>query len=174
MARPFRIDGEARVILDSLRRILRYVRNVAATTDESLGITAAQLFVLQTLAEAGSDLSVNELAERTYTDQSTLSVVAKRLEERGFVVRRRSSRDGRRVDLSLAPKVRAVLRRKPASPQHGLLAGLHGISPQARASLARHLPELLRAMGLDRSPAPMMFEDDGRSPRGRRRTSVRR
>jgi DNA-binding MarR family transcriptional regulator len=164
-------DGETRAILDSLRRILRYVRNVAATTHGSLGISAAQLFVLQTLVDAGSDLSVNELAERTYADQSTLSVVARRLEKMGLVVRRRSKLDRRRVDLAPTSKGRALLRRDLASPQHGLLEGIGRLPPAARSRLAAHLPDLLVAMRLDKQPAPMMFEDDAaaarRAPRRR-------
>ncbi len=165
MAIRGRHDDETRSILDAVRRLLRHVRNVAATTHGSLGITAAQLFVVQTLAEAGSDLSVNELAERTYTDQSTLSVVAKRLEERGLIVRRRSAEDRRRVHLSVTAKGRALVRRNIPSPQHGLLEGIRRLPPGARAGLAAHLQALVRAMGVDRTPAPMMFEDDTRSPR---------
>jgi DNA-binding MarR family transcriptional regulator len=162
------MDDEMRAILDAQRRILRYLRNAAATTHRSLGLSAAQLFVVQTIADASEPLSVNELAVRTYTDQSTISVVAKTLEERGLVARRRSAEDGRRVDLSVTLKGRALLRRKLASPQHGLLDGVRRLSPDARAGLAKFLPELLAAMGLDRAPAPMMFEDEGRTSRPRR------
>ncbi len=162
-----RMDEEMRAILDAQRRILRYVRNAAATTHRSLGLSAAQLFVMQTLADASEPLSVNELAERTYADQSTISVVAKTLEERGLVARRRSAADRRRVDLSVTRKGRALRRRKLASPQHRLLDGVRKLSPGARAALARFLPELLAAMGLDRVPAPMMFEDEGRTWRPR-------
>jgi DNA-binding MarR family transcriptional regulator len=162
-------DEETREILDALRRILRYLRNAAATTHGSLGITAAQLFVVRTLADASTPLSVNELAERTYADQSTVSVVAKRLEGRGLLTRRRSSSDRRRVDLVMTPKGRALLRRSLESPQHGVLDGIRQISPAARSGLAKFLPELMRAMGLDRTPAAMMFEDDGRGARPRPR-----
>lgn len=173
MASRGRHDDETRAILDAVRRILRHVRNVAATSHGSLGITAAQLFVVQTLAEAEGDLSVNELAERTYTDQSTLSVVAQRLEDLGLIVRRRSAEDRRRVHLSVTAKGRALVRRNIPSPQHGLLEGIRRLPPGARAGLATHLKDLVRAMGLDQAPAPMMFEDDARSP-GRRGRAPRR
>lgn len=163
-----RIDDETRTILDAVRRLLRHVRNVANRTHGSAGVTAAQLFVLETLGAEGSPLSVNELAERTYTDQSTLSVVAQRLEERGLITRRRSSEDRRRVELSPTSRGRALLRKGLASPQHGLLRGIHGLTAESRAGLASRLVELLCAMDLDQEPAPMMFEDDARSPRSRK------
>jgi len=169
-----RAEEEMRAILDALRRILRYVRNAAATTHGSLGLSAAQLFVIQTLADAPQDLSVNELAERTYADQSTVSAVATKLEERGLVVRRRSAEDGRRVDLSVTRKGRALLERKLASPQYGLLDGIRRLAPASRAGLAKMLPELSHEMGLDGAPAQMLFEDDAKSPRPARRPRKKR
>lgn len=168
-------DEQTKAILDALRRVLRYLRNAAASTHGSTGLSAAQLFVLQRLAEADRALSVNELAERTYADQSTVSVVAQRLEKRGLLARRRSSEDRRRVDLSVTPRGRTLLGRQLRSPQAGLLQGLARLPPASRAALAEHLRELTRAMGLHGAPAPMMFEDEGgptpRRTRPRRRGS---
>jgi len=165
-----RTEEETKAILDAQRRILRFIRNAAAASHGSLGISAAQLFVMQTLGEAPEALSVNELAARTYADQSTISVVAKKLEERGLVVRTRSAEDRRRVSIALTAKGRAVIRRNLASPQRGLLDGIRRLSPDARAGLAKHLPALLRAMALDHAPAPLMFDDDGRAARKGSRT----
>jgi DNA-binding MarR family transcriptional regulator len=167
--RPEAAKQEARAVLDALRRILRYARNAAARTHGSLGLSAAQLFVLQTLADADRSLSVNELAERTYADQSTVSVVAQRLALRGLVTRRRSSTDRRRVELSLSARGRALIAKYVVSPQAGILEGFRRLPAASRAGLAKYLPELMREMGLDSSPATMMFEDETRpAPRARR------
>jgi DNA-binding MarR family transcriptional regulator len=169
-----RTDDETRAILDALRRILRHLRNAAATTHESLGISAAQLFVVQTLADAPNALSVNELAERSYADQSTVSVVAKRLAKKGLVARRRSAEDRRRVDLSVTPRGRALLRRSLVSPQRDIVDALGRLPPGTRGALAKLLVELLRAMGIEHAPAPMMFEDEARAAGAPSRASVRR
>jgi DNA-binding MarR family transcriptional regulator len=158
MAVQRRRNDDTRTVLDAVRRIVRFLRQNAAA-DGPLGITSAQRFVLQTLAAART-LSVNELAQRTYTDQSTVSVVAKRLVERGLVARERSPDDGRRVDLALTRRGRELLGRKaPDAPSAQLVAALSTLDATTRRQLATSLTALVREMGLDLDPAPMLFED---------------
>ena len=64
----------ARDVLDSLRRIVRSLLESSRRAEQQLGITGAQLFVLEKLAAARA-LSLNELAERTHTHQSSVSTV---------------------------------------------------------------------------------------------------
>jgi DNA-binding MarR family transcriptional regulator len=78
-----------RDVLDSLRRIVQVLRESSRRAERQLGISGAQLFVLEKLAEAPSQ-SLNELAERTHTHQSSVSTVVARLVKRG--PRSRSSR----------------------------------------------------------------------------------
>ena len=68
--------------------------------------------MLQQLAAAPAK-SVNELADRTYTHQSSVSVVVRRLVEQGLVARRRASDDGRRRELSLTAAGRRLVARAP-------------------------------------------------------------
>jgi DNA-binding MarR family transcriptional regulator len=159
---------DTREVLDSVRRIVRFLRHSAAA-DGARGITAAQRFVLQTLAAART-LSVNELAQRTYTDQSTVSVVAKRLVARGLVARARSSDDARRVDLALTRRGRELIGRDaPDAPSARMVAALSALRPATRRQLAASLGALVREMGIDLDPAPMLFEDDLDRGRARRR-----
>ena len=89
-----------RTVMDGLRRIVRDLRLSARDAERGAGISGAQLFVLQTLSESSAQ-SLNDLADRTLTDQSSVSVVVKRLVERKLVARKPSEEDGRRVELSL-------------------------------------------------------------------------
>ena len=164
------VDG--RDVLDAIRRIVRVMRLSSRAAEHAVGVSAAQLFVLQTLADA-EGMSLNELAERTLTDQSSVSAVVTRLVERGLVRRRRSDADARRLELRLAPTGRAVLRRAPAAPQERLIAALRSMSVAERQLLSSALSRFVAAIGLDGGPPPMMFEDDAsaapRSRPGRRR-----
>ena len=63
-----------RQVLDAIRRVVRTLREASRHSEKAAGISAAQLFVLQRLAGTGG-LSVNELAARTLTHQSSVSVV---------------------------------------------------------------------------------------------------
>ena len=62
------------------------LRVASRAAERDVGLGAAQLFVLHKLEEAPR-LSLNELAERTRTHQSSVSVVVRRLVNRGLVAR---------------------------------------------------------------------------------------
>jgi len=160
--------GDVREVLDALRRIVRDLRRPAR--GGGAAGSAAQVFVLQALDGPGA-ATVNELAARTYTHQSSVSVVAKTLAERGLVARRAARHDGRSVELTLTAKGRAALRRAPRAPQERIVQGIARMPAASRRSLAASLRELVRAMGLH-GEAPEMFFAEAPAP-GRRRRSVR-
>jgi len=152
--------------LDALRSIVRALRLNSHAVEERIGLTGAQLFVLQQLAE-GPARSMNELAERTLTHQSSVSVVVSRLAGRGLVTRTPSSADGRRTQIGLSARGRAMLRRAPVTVQAQLVAGLRKLSAARLRALAAGLDEWTRAAGIAATKPPLLFEE---SPPGRRRT----
>jgi DNA-binding MarR family transcriptional regulator len=165
-------DPATRQVLDAIRRIVRALRESSRATERSVGIGAAQLFVLQRLA-AAPGLSLNELAARTFTHQSSVSVVVSRLVERGLVTRMRGGEDGRRVSIAATPAGRALLARAPAAAQERLLAGLALMGPRSRRELADRLGHLVDFMALpDRNP-PMFFEAAARGARTGRKPRAR-
>jgi DNA-binding MarR family transcriptional regulator len=161
-------DPATRAVLDSIRRIVRALRESSRKTERSVGLGAAQLFVLQRLAGA-APLSLNELAERTLTHQSSVSVVVSRLVRSGLVARRRAAADGRRVAITLTPTGREVLSRAPAAAQDRLIGALGLLDVAARKDLARHLGRLVEAMALPLHHPPMFFERAPRAPQVQKR-----
>jgi MarR family transcriptional regulator, lower aerobic nicotinate degradation pathway regulator len=146
-------------VLDGIRRIVQFLRLSATAAHRAVGLSGAQLFVLQKLAD-GPVPSVNELARRTLTHQSSVSVVVRRLEARRLVVRARGGDDGRRVEVRLTRRGRDSLRRAPEASPGQLMAAIERLPPKERRMLAKGLAGLLRGLGLaavDR--APMFFED---------------
>jgi DNA-binding MarR family transcriptional regulator len=156
--------GDARQLLDSLRRIVGALRSSAARAEQKTGLSGAQLFALQQFRGAAS-LSVNQLAERTFTHQSSVSVVARRLVEAGLLRHARAAEDGRRVELQLTPRGSAIVRRSPSVAQAGLLTAVGKLEPAERRRLARGLGALADAMGVPESPATMFFEPARRAVR---------
>lgn len=156
-------DDDVRAVLDALRRIVRHLRGPGA---ESARRSTAQLFVLSVLSD-GTPLSVNELAARTHTHQSSVSVVAKRLVEAGLVRRTRSSADRRRLDLSITARGRALLARHGPVPQTELVRAVASLSPRRRHALVRSLAAVLDRLPVPAAAPPMFFEE---GPRGRRRS----
>src|SRR5689334_18197749 len=122
-------DASARSCLQSIRRIVQLLRVASRESEKRAGLSGAQLFVLQKLRDGGGTQSLNELAQRTLTHQSSVSVVVQRLVEQGLVSRVRGKHDARRIELSLTPAARGKIRRAPESAaQDRLLAGLEKLS----------------------------------------------
>src|ERR1039457_6003792 len=80
--------------LERLRTLISALSHSARAVERRTGITNAQLFLLQQLAEADF-LSVNALAARARTQQSTVSIVIARLVRAGLAAKRRSADDRR-------------------------------------------------------------------------------
>jgi DNA-binding MarR family transcriptional regulator len=158
-----------RTILDALRRIVRDLRLSSREAERDAGVSGAQLFVLQALA-GGRVTSLNELAERTHTDQSSVSVVVRRLADRKLVTRKASRLDARRIELSLTPAGHRMLARCPEPMQARLLAAIRRLGAPELTALTRGLGALVREMGLEASSPQMFFED----PPHKRASSPRR
>lgn len=153
-------------VLDSIRRIVRLLREGSRASEESVGLSAAQLFVLQKL-ERARPLSLNQLAARTLTHQSTVSVVVSRLVERGLVLRRPAASDARRLELLPTRRGLQLLERAPAAAQDRVIAAVGALSSSQQRALAGALESLVRALGVDDRAPPMLFDDE--APRRRRR-----
>jgi DNA-binding MarR family transcriptional regulator len=150
-------DPDIRIILDCIRRIVRALRLFDREAEKLAGLSGAQLFVLRNLGTGV--MSVNELAKRTHTDQSSVSVVVEKLARRGLLKRSRSARDLRRRELTTTDKGRSILRSSPAVAQEKMIAGLNGFSGRRGKMLAELLVELIRKMGIEQEAAGLFFEE---------------
>jgi len=166
------VHPEITEVLDAIRRIIRDLRQSSRTIERDFGVGSAQLFVLQQLAESPL-ASINELAERTYTHQSSVSVVVRRLVEQGLVARRSASDDRRRQELRLTPAGKRMVDRAPLTPQVRLINALLQMPRPRLGTLERLLKRVVKNMGAAGSPAEMLFTDavDGRhsAPRSKGR-----
>jgi DNA-binding MarR family transcriptional regulator len=153
-------------VLDSIRRIVRLLREESRASEESVGLSGAQLFVLQKL-DAERPLSLNELAARTLTHQSSVSVVVSRLVERGLVQRRPAANDARRLELLLTKRGQLLRDRAPSPSQDRVIDAVEALSEKQQRDLALALEALVHGLGLDARAAPMLFADEP-APRRRR------
>lgn len=153
-----RADDIARA-MNAIRSVVRALRLNTRSIEAKLGISLAQLFVLQQLVEKPAE-SLNELAERTATHQSSVSVVVRRLVDRGLVTRVSASTDRRRVQIALTPAGEEILRDAPSTVQNDLIKGMSRMSPEKATTLAELLETWVLASGIDLAAPPMMFEDD--------------
>lgn len=159
-------------ILNSFRRILQALRLAAVQTQAATGISAAQLFVLSQLESAGA-LSINELAQATMTDRSSVADVVDRLAERRLVRRSASAEDRRRAEVRLTAAGRNLLRRAPSAPTTLLLDGLSGLSTTEVHSLSAGLARLCEELGLTEEAPGMLFERPRVTAKRRKRINKR-
>lgn len=144
-------------LFNSLRRLVNTIHMESRETQRSQGVTAAQLFVLSELKRSPS-LSINALAERTMTHQSTVSVVVRRLVRRKLVRKKRAADDARRVELTLTTEGRKVLHEAPEAFQLRLRRALENLDVADQRALSRALSRLIAGIGSEGVPSGMFFE----------------
>ena len=157
--------------MDAIRKIVRALRIASRATEQLAGLSSAQLFVLSKLAD-GKPISINEVAARTLTHQSSVSVVVQRLAERGFVERTRSAIDSRKLEVVLTESGRKALKSSPDIVQERLIGALTAMKPARRKSLANLLNELIETAGFAGEPATLFFENDADSKRKKAKSGV--
>jgi DNA-binding MarR family transcriptional regulator len=143
--------------LDAIRALVGALARSARSVERRTGVTTAQLFVLRQLAESDT-LSLGEIADRTLTRQSTVSVVVARLVAQGLVRRDRAADDRRRLELSLTPAGRRLLARAPEPTTGRLLTALDELTNDQLQSLSAGLNALIAVLGVESRGAGMLFE----------------
>jgi DNA-binding MarR family transcriptional regulator len=155
-------------VLDSIRRIVRLLREGSRASEDAVGLSAAQLFVLRML-DPERPLALKEVAARTLTHQSSVSVVVSRLVERGLVLRRPASDDARRLELLPTKKGLTLRDRAPEAAQQRIIDAIESLSAPKRRALADGLDALVTALGLDEVAPGMLDEEPRRGNRGKKR-----
>ena len=143
--------------LDHLRTLISALTHSARAVERSTGITNAQLFLLQQLASTDA-LSVNDLAARARTQQSTVSIVVARLVRAGLAAKRKSPDDGRIAIISLTPRGRRLLAHAPAPPTSALLGAIEALTERDVRALADGLHALVNELDLAPPAVTMLFE----------------
>ena len=146
---PRKIEGdETRRILDSIRRLVRALRLEDRRTQSRHGVSAAQMLVLHAL-QSTDGVSLNALAERIATDQSSASVVVQRLVEAGLVSRVHRADDRRHIELRLTPRGRLLARDAPP-PAHGKIERvIESMPPPERRRFAKLMERFVDELSTD-------------------------
>ena len=114
-------------------------------------------------------MSLSELAKRTLTDQSSVSVVVTRLADAGFITRDRDSHDARRLVLNLTKSGRAAIQRSPVPPQQRVIEILERFSTADLKRFADLFERLMRDLGETDGAAPMMEFAEAQEKRVKKR-----
>jgi DNA-binding MarR family transcriptional regulator len=136
---------EARALLDALQAVARELRLTERRGRAPLGLPPGPA-AGPPRARRRPAASLAELAERTYTDPSSASVVVQRLVERGLVMRVDSERDRRRTELRATASGRALVSRAPTDAVVRVADALSPLGGRQAAALSRGLQALARGL----------------------------
>ena len=105
-----------------------------------LGLTYTQYIVFLVLWEKDG-ISVSEIGEQLMLDNGTLSPLLKKMEQAGYIERRRSREDDRVVEITLTEEGRALQEKAKDVPSR--VAGCIDLPPEKAQTLYALLYELL-------------------------------
>lgn len=141
-------------VLIELRRILRATQLGARTLARESGMTTSQLVVLQILKSQG-EMTARQIAQSMNLTQATVTSLLDRLQDRGWITRRRGEQDRRRVHVRLSPEGERQLERTPQSLQErfvGQFSALQSWEQTAILATLQRVAHLLDAASIDASP----------------------
>ena len=118
----------------------RHVTGLYTPWLKPLGLTYTQYIVFLVLWEKDG-ISVTEIGEKLMLDNGTLSPLLKKMEQAGYVARRRSREDDRVVEITLTEKGRVLQEKAKDIPGH--VARCIDLPPEKARTLYELLYELL-------------------------------
>ncbi len=122
----------------------RNVTNLYTPLLKPLGLTYTQYIVFLVLWEKDG-ISVSEIGEKLMLDNGTLSPLLKKMEQAGYIERRRCREDDRVVEITLTDAGRALQEKANEIPQKA--AGCVDLPAEKAHLLYELLYELLRNQG---------------------------
>ncbi len=143
--------------LAMIRALVAGLTASARTIEQKTGVTNAQLYLLQQLAERETS-SLGALALHARTQPSTVSLIVGRLQRARLVTRVKAMDDRRRAVITLTAAGRTLVRRAPVAPTARLFAALERLTPRETRALEAGLAPLLTRLDLPWTEPPMLFE----------------
>jgi len=110
---------------------------------DKLGLTYTQYITMMVMWEH-EELSVKKLGEYLFLDSGTLTPVLKTLEKKGFLFRKRSSKDERMLVVTLSPSGRELRERAVEVPFK--MQGCMSIDEKEAAVLYRILHKMMESI----------------------------
>lgn len=157
------IDPQARNelghrLLQSIRRIVRRIAVHSRKMAVDTGLTVPQLLVMRAIRElSGEEVSLASVAARIQLSRSTVSAILERLVRADLVRRDRSTRDRRRVNLTLTRVGEECLDSLPGPLQDRFLKRIAALPHDEQEQLLDSLERVVELMDADElDAAPML------------------
>jgi DNA-binding MarR family transcriptional regulator len=146
-------------IMQSLRRIIKSLQDYSQTVCSHFGITGPQLWALKTISKRGN-LSLGELSEEMCLHPSTVTGVVDRLEKKGYVVRDRTEKDRRVINVQLTPKGKSIAKKAPNPVQGKMIYGLRKFKKDQLILIYESIHELVKIMEAQNMKVTFFFDEE--------------
>ena len=141
-------------VLIALRRVIRATDLHSKYLSKTVGLTAPQLLVLQSLRDFG-ELPVGELAGKVNLSQATVTSIVDRLERKSMVQRERSQSDKRKVFVQLTENGVKAIKNAPTPLQESFVrqfSDLHEWEQTSIISSLQRVAQMMDAQHIDAAP----------------------
>lgn len=151
-------------IIDNLRRVFQVVNEQSKRAEHETGLTGPQLWAIKVIAESES-IKVSDLARKMYLHPATVVGIIDRLELRGMVVRTRSTKDRRVVEIALTDLGNEKVAQSPEVAQGLLVRGLETLSDKKLANISDGLEQLVKILGAQKIPPQLILSTEVNLPK---------
>lgn len=158
---PCRSHKSRETPLSSIEEVLVALRRVIRATDfhskhlaKTVGLTAPQILLLQTIRAKG-EVTIGELANEVSLSQATVTSILDRLEKRELVFRERSKEDKRKVHAYLTEQAAEILKEAPIPLQEHFTRQFGDLQEWEQTmiiSSLQRVAQMMDAQHIDASP----------------------
>jgi DNA-binding MarR family transcriptional regulator len=152
-------------VLDNLRRVVHVLYGHSRRVERLARLTSAQAWLIATLARMETT-KVSDLARAMRLYPSAVVRIVGRLEDRGLVVRTRSSSERGAIKVTLTHVGKKLAGRIPAIPQELLMKGLSEIPPDRLRPVTEVLEFLVGVLGAGELTPRLFFAPVANLPAG--------
>ena len=141
-------------VLVALRRVIRATDLHSRQLSKTVGLTAPQLLIMQTIRDLGQ-VKISTIARRVSLSQATVTTILDRLESRGLVYRERNETDKRKVHAHLTASGAELLEQAPMTLQSEFTTRFEALPEWEQSMIVASLQrvaEMMDAQDIDASP----------------------
>lgn len=136
----------------SIRKIIRAVDLHSKVLLKKYGLTGPQLMILQQI-DKSNELIVTEIAKKISLSQATVTTILDRLEQQGFIARKRGQSDKRKVYIEASEKTKDILAGKPSLLQADFIERFTRLKDWEQTLLLSSLQRIASMMEADEMTA---------------------
>jgi DNA-binding MarR family transcriptional regulator len=149
------------LVIMELRKIIRAIDRNSKSLVRRVGLTMPQLVILRYICTQ-TEVSVGVIAKNNHLSDATVTGILERLERRGFIAKRKSDSDRRRVLIRSTKIGKELIRKSPPAMQEGFVANFSDLPGWNQSMIYSALQQLADIMNASSMPAaPFLMVNPG-------------